>query len=316
MNKLGSILYILSVAVFLASCGKKTKVEEQEQSVCIDTVVVADDDANLQFPGRVVSSQEANVSFKVAGSLKCVYVKEGDHVTAGQLIAEIDPVDYNVQLSAAEAQYAQIKADADRVTAMYHDGAATASQYDKARYGLQQIQAKLQNCRNQVAYCKLYAPFSGNVKTLFFDSRETVGVGMPVLAISGNGTPEIEVNLPATSYLHHKQFATYTANFDVLPGKIISLKYVNLKTEANANQLYTLRLAPSVPNSEITPGMSAWVTIGMRDSMSVAVRIPSTSIVKNDDGTFVFLYEGATHLVHQCDVTVQKLHTDGTAVVV
>lgn len=310
-------LCLTSLSVLLCSCGSKQKnVEEKELSVRIDTVQVADADATLQFPARVVSSQDANVSFKVAGTLAAVYVKEGDQVAAGQLIAEIDPTDYNVQLSATEAEYANIKADAERVMSMYKDGAVTASNYDKARYGLKQIEAKLQNHKNQIAYCKLYAPFSGNVKTVFFHTRETVGAGMPIISLVGGGSPEFEVNLPATTYLHRNKFKSYSATLDVLPGEVLPLSFVNVMNEANTNQLYTLRLRLVTPNKNVVPGMSAWVTINAKDSTSLSVRVPSTSIVEEDGRCYVFTYQGATHIAKQVEVTVQKLHTDGTAVVI
>ena len=307
---------VLLFAAALVSCGGKKEKTDQPLSVRIDTVRVADADAALQFPARVVSSENANVSFKVAGTLSKVYVKEGEQVSAGQLIAEIDPTDYKVQLSATEAEYANIKADAERVMSMYKDGAVTASNYDKARYGLQQITAKLQNHRNQIGYCKLYAPFSGNVKTVFFHTRETVAAGMPVVALVGSGTPEFEVNLPATTYLHRSKFRSYSATLDVLPGEVLPLRYVNVKNEANSNQLYTLRLRPVTPNSKVSPGMSAWVTINASDNTSLAVSIPTTSIVEDNGKCHVYTYEGATHVVHSVDITVQELHTDGTAVVV
>ena len=316
MKTFYSAICLTVVSVMLFSCGNKPKQEEKELSVRIDTVQVADADAALQFPARVVSSKDANVSFKLAGTLANVYVKEGDQVAAGQLIAEIDPTDYKIQLSATEAEYANIKADGERVMLMYKDGAVTASNYDKARYGLQQITAKLQNHRNQIGYCKLYAPFSGNVKTVYFHSRETVGAGMPVVALVGDGAPEFEVNLPATTYLHRNKFRSYSATLDVLPGEVLPLRYVNVMNEANTNQLYTLRLRLVTPNSKVAAGMSAWVTINASDSTSLSVRVPTTSIVEDDGKCYVFTYQSATHIAKQVEVNVQKLHTDGTAVVI
>lgn len=285
-------------------------------SVRIDTVQVADADATLQYPGRVVSSQDANVAFKVAGTLSRVYVKEGQKVAAGQLLAEIDPVDYKVQLSATEAEYAQIKADAERIIALYKDGGVTASVYDKARYGLEQITAKLQNHRNQVEYCKLYAPFSGTVKTVFFDSRETVGTGMPVIGLMGNDAVEFEVNLPAASYLNRAKFSGFTATLDILPGEVIDLDLINIMPRANSNQLYTMRLKQRNPHKNIAAGMSAWVTIETSDSLNAAVRLPSTALVEENGKVFIFLYKNSTHLVSKAEVKVDRLNTDGTAIVV
>ena len=162
------------------SCNHKTEQKADEEAVVrIDTVRAPEGAVELQYPGHVVAATEANVSFKVAGTLKRVLVSEGDYVKAGQLIAEIDPVDYKVQLSATEAEYAQIKADAERVMGLYQDGGTTASNYDKARYGLQQIEAKLQNHRNQLAYTRLVAPFSGRVQKRYFMGGENVSAGLP-----------------------------------------------------------------------------------------------------------------------------------------
>ena len=128
-------LSILPILIpILSSCGRTEKTSaEREAVVRIDTVKAPADMIELQYPGRVVASTEANLSFKVAGMLKRVSVSEGDQVKAGQVLAEIDPVDYEVQLSATEAEYAQIKADAERVMGLYQEGGTTASTYDKAR---------------------------------------------------------------------------------------------------------------------------------------------------------------------------------------
>ena len=95
-------LSILPILIpILSSCGRTEKTSaEREAVVRIDTVKAPADMIELKYPGRVVASTEANLSFKVAGMLKRVSVSEGDQVKAGQVLAEIDPVDYEVQLSA------------------------------------------------------------------------------------------------------------------------------------------------------------------------------------------------------------------------
>ena len=240
------------------SCNHKTEQKADEEAVVrIDTVRAPEGAVELQYPGHVVAATEANVSFKVAGTLKRVLVSEGDYVKAGQLIAEIDPVDYKVQLSATEAEYAQIKADAERVMGLYQDGGTTASNYDKARYGLQQIEAKLQNHRNQLAYTRLVAPFSGRVQKRYFMGGENVSAGLPIMKILSDNALEMEINLPAVSYLNRDKFNSYSCTFDVLPGVRVPLTLIGISPEANANQLYTMRLkladgAKSMPY----PGMN------------------------------------------------------------
>lgn len=312
---LESLIAVLFVLVLCACGGKGEKKSQSLPTVRIDTAQQDGAVVFMEFPGRVVSAQEANLSFKVAGTISRVYVREGDVVKAGQLVAELDASDYRVQLSATEAEYAQVKAEAERVMSLYAEGAATANNYDKARYGLQQMEAKLKNHRNQMDYCRLYAPYGGRVKTLFFETRETVGAGMPVVGIAGNGIPEILVNLPAPAYLKRNTFTSYEAVFNVLPGQVMPLEFVSVRGEANTNQLYTLRLRLVNEHPDVAPGMSVWVTIKGEGKQTDKVRIPSTAIVERDGGSYVFVYDSATQQVSLQTVRVEKLHTDGTAVV-
>lgn len=298
----------------LASCNSSSRQTADEEAVVrIDTVTIPLGAVELQYPGRVVASTEANVSFKVAGTLKRVLVDEGDYVKAGQLLAEIDPVDYQVQLSATEAEYAQIKADADRVMGLYQDGGTTASNYDKARYGLRQIEAKLRNHRNQLSYTRLTAPFSGRVQKRYFSGGENVSAGLPIIKMLSENGLEVEVNLPAASYLDRQDFGSYSCTFDVLPGVHVPLTLIGTLPEANANQLYTMRLALPKQSSRVAPGMSAWVSITMNDSISTASCVPATALLEQDGKSYVFAFTPSTGKVSRVAVGVQTLHTDGTA---
>lgn len=304
----------LLIAFSMTSCGgDKRQVEEKVATVRIDTVQVGNADAALQFPGKVVAAEDVNVSFKVAGTIQRILVKEGDRVAAGQLLAEMDPADYKVQLAAVEAEYANVKAEAERVMGLFADGATTASNNDKARYGLQQMEQKLANARHQVEYCKIYAPFSGTVQHKYFEGRETVAAGMPVLSVIGGGVPEVVINLPASSYLNRQNFAAYTATFDVLPGQTIPLDFVSVLGKANTSQLYTMRLRLHEANANIAPGMSAWVSIQYAGSENGLVRIPTTAFIEEGGKSYVFVFDPKSHIVKRSEVSIQKLHTDGTA---
>lgn len=308
------VLVVVALVLVLASCGNGKASDESVATVRLDTVQMASTGAVLQFPGRVVASDDASLSFKVAGTIARIYKEEGERVQAGQLVAELDATDYKVQLAATEAEYARVKAETDRITALYNEGAATASNYDKARFGLQQIEAKLKNHRDQLAYCKLYAPFTGAVQTRFFHEGENIAAGMPVLSLVSSANPEIEINLPASSYLRRGSFVHYSAQFNVLPGVVIPLKLISVMPKANANQLYTMRLKIEGDTKGIAPGMSAWVSIMAAESASNAdVRVPATALVDDKGTTFVYLYDAQSQTVRRCRVKVMRLHTDGTA---
>ena len=139
--------------LWVCSCNHRETAETEVTNVRLFTVKSSDVMSVQDFPGRVLADEEVNLAFKVGGTLIRVYVEDGSEVKKGQLVAEIDPRDYQVQFDATQAVYLSVKSEAERVMALYADSVGTANTYDKVRYGLQQMSAKYENARNQI--CKI-----------------------------------------------------------------------------------------------------------------------------------------------------------------
>lgn len=204
----------------LFGCGEKKEKATEEVFVNTTEAVSTDKIGEISWPGRTKSVEDVNVAFRVSGPIKAIYVNEGDHVRQGQVIAEMDDRDYQVQLGATQAEYEHIKADAERVMAMYKEGNTTASNYDKARYGLKQITEKLNNHRNQLADTKLKSPIDGYVQTKIHQAGETVGAGMPVISMFADGNTEVEIFIPASDYSRMEELHDFNCSFDILPEKV------------------------------------------------------------------------------------------------
>jgi len=190
----------------LVGCGGNSK--QGNETAKMVNVSVCRDASELpptSFTGLVRSADLVNVAFRVSGTISRVVVKEGDYVKKGQLLAILDDRDYQVQLNATKAEYESVKADAERVIALYEDGSTTAQNYDKARYGLQQISQKLANHTNQLRDTRLVAPMAGVVKQKLRESGEAVAAGLSVVELSSSDRLEIEIDLPAKEFMNLKE---------------------------------------------------------------------------------------------------------------
>lgn len=313
MRKVIFWMWFWGAVVALHGCHDESKHRDESVWVKLDTVKNPINRPTLQFPARVRAAQEVNLAFKVGGILQRLNVKKGKHVKQGELLAQLNPRDYELQLQAAESEYAGIKADAERVFALYADSVATPSDYDKARYGLEQIAAKCENAKNQLADTKLYAPFDGFVKTTLFDPPTVVGAGMPVVVIQSSEVPEIEINVPAATFARLADVESYTAKFD-LYDEPIHLREIAVSPDVNVNQLYTVRLAlPTTTKPQPAAGMSAMVEVRFRDRDSSKVAIPAAALFCRDDETFVWVYEAGSVMPRR--VVVTALHRDGSATI-
>lgn len=315
MKKNVYIVSLLMVAMNMLSCGQKKAAEDDRPIVDVAEVKDINSGELTTFTGKTKSAEEVNLSFRVSGQIQRILVNEGDRVSKGQVVAEMDSRDYQVQLAATQAEYEQVKADAERVMALYAEGNTTASNNDKARYGLKQMEQKLANHRNQLNDTKLRSTINGYVQSKLHEAGETVSAGMPVLSVFGGGSPEVEINISASDFADLDRFTNFYCKFDVTGDEKFPLSVAYTSREANSSQLYTVRLKFSngTGSTKITPGMTTMVyaeTEGERTSGVADVR--SSAVLKTDKGTVAFVYDEKTGTVKSRPVNVAAINRNGT----
>jgi len=97
---------LFTMAFVMSSCGAKKPPEKTEEEVIIvRTRPVSSENyaATLDYSGLMASTSEAKLSFKIAGIISKIYVKEGDHVSKGQLLATLNKTEINAQVQQASA---------------------------------------------------------------------------------------------------------------------------------------------------------------------------------------------------------------------
>ena len=108
----------------------------------------------------VASAHTAQVQAGVDGVVKNVYVREGDHVQQGAVLAELEDWDYRAELAAAEARYSEAMATMNRALAQ-GDGTLAGTERVKADY----FKAELARTRERLERATMRAPFDGVVAT-------------------------------------------------------------------------------------------------------------------------------------------------------
>ena len=307
-------LWSLLCGLAFTSCGGGETKERAATPVYVTQAVSASELGASTFTGRTKAATEVNLAFRVAGQIERMLVKEGDYVRQGQVVAEMDNRDYQVQLTAVKAEYEQVKADAERVMALYAEGNTTASNYDKARYGLQQMEQKLANCRNQLDDTRLRSTINGYVQSLYHQAGETVGQGMPVLSLFTSGDTEVEIKVSATDYVRLQRFSSFKCRFDVTGDKTYPLSVSRVSQEANSSQLYTVRLrfADAADAKDITPGMTTLVYAEIEDGDGPSsVLVPTGAVVEEGAKTCVYVLDSKDSVVRRREVKVDGVVPDG-----
>lgn len=310
MKNFASLLTV--TLLLLSSCDtQQKKTETPLPSVRLATVQVSAGSQKNSYPGRTQAAETSNAAFRVSGTLASVPVKVGQHVRKGQVLARMDSRDYEVQLKAITAEYESTKAECERVIALYEDNGTSQNNYDKARYGLEQITMKYQYAKNQLEDCVLQAPFDGYVQAVLHQSHETIGEGMPVVSLFASNGTEVVIYIPAVEYMRREEFSRFRASFAAMPGKVYNLRLLTISQKANANQLFEMHLLLEDDDNQITPGMTAIVDILYKENDLAPVEIPSSAVFEDNGQNCVYLYDVGSGTIHKTAVRISSLERNG-----
>lgn len=166
----------------------------------------------LAFAGEVRAREEAALAFRVGGKLVRRQVDVGDRVRAGDVLAELDPGDLQLQvqslqaqLEAAEAQLARARADHARVAALAGDQLVSRSALDQQTATLRAAEGQVRAARaqrdlarSQTGYTALRAPRDGAISGRQAEVGQVVAAGQAVFSLAADGGREVAFALPET----------------------------------------------------------------------------------------------------------------------
>jgi len=297
-------------------------------------VVGADDLSKTVFPGRASAGQEANLSFRVAGPLVELPVSVGDKVAAGDLIARIDPNDYQVTLNSAQAQLQSIRAaytaaenDYQRVMSTFREDPGATSQRavdasralrDQALAQVSSVESLVQTATDRLGYTDLLAPFAGEVVETYVENFETVLPMRPIARLLDPSSIELTVSVPENLIGYGDYVISITVSFNALPGVSIPATIKEIGREATqATRTYPVTLVMAQPEGgEILPGMAGEATIEARlpeGTGRTGITIPATAMFAGSDieVTNVWVIDPATNMLSQRAVETGRLSSSG-----
>lgn len=175
----------------------------------VATVQERDFEAQLPISGTLQAVHTATVKARVAGDLRDFSVREGDAVQAGQLIARIEPAEYDARLRQAEqqvrasnAQAAVVQRQFDNNRALVDEGfisetalANSRADLDAALANARAAQAAAQAVRKTLEDTRLAAPIAGQIAQRHVAPGDYVAPGTPVVDIVDLSTLELQVPL-------------------------------------------------------------------------------------------------------------------------
>jgi len=199
--------------------------------------------------------QRADLAFRIGGRLTYIFVKEGDQVKQGQLLAKLDDRDAQTAFESAQLELKNARAEYQRGKAIFEKSQAIAkSDLDTLTTRFNLAQNRLEEAKRQLEYTQLKAPFDGIVGRKMVDNHVQVQANMPIIAIHDvqnldDNHVQVQANMPIIA-IHDVQNLEVVIN---IPDTVMLYGLKETKAKAELSSIPGKDFAITVPLTAVVP---------------------------------------------------------------
>ena len=281
---------IVAIAAFLiAKASNSAKKELVIRTHVVNEYTVEN---TVTATGTIEPVETVEVGTQVSGKVEKIYVDFNDEVKKGDLLAELDKLTLNqnvsrakASLTSAESQLNYAKLTYERTKQLYESNAATLAAYQEAQNSYTQAQMSKKNAQAaydqakvDLAYAEIYSPIDGIVLDRAVEVGQTVAASFstPTLFTLANDLTKMQVEADVDEadigQVKVGQRVTFTVDAymdDVFGGTV---NQIRMKPTTTSNVVtYTVIIDAPNPDLKLFPGMTASVTIVTEEQTGLAV---------------------------------------------
>ena len=310
MKKNKILMMVAASALLLASCsggGGRPTFGDNEYPV----VEVSTSNAAMQtaYPATIKGVQDVQICPKVAGFVTKIYVREGQTVSTGQTLFEIDNATYQAQVRQAQAAVNTAKTQVNTAKLTYENSKqlydnkvigdyelqTSENTYEQAKAGLAQAEAALASAKETLSFCYVKSPATGVVGTLPYKVGTLVSAQNVLTTVSNNSSMEVYFSVNEKVAL---EMSKTNSGLNEMPSVKLQLadgtiyehegKVTKMSGVIDAST-GTVQLIALFPNSNrmLKSGGSGNIVIP-RDQTS-AIVIPQSCVMEVQNKKFVYL---------------------------
>jgi len=285
----------LSILLILSCLPAALAAQDQApRPVKLMTLATEQNAMEREFFGQVVARQTVDLAFQVAGQVVELPVIEGERLTAGGLIAQLDLEPFELRLEQAQLEKQQADRRLDRQQALSRAAVSEASLED-AQTAANLAQIAVRDAELALERATLEAPFDALVAERLVANFSTVSAGTPVVRLHDMSETRIEIDVPEILFRRAKDpdALELSAIFPGRDGSIpLSIREFQAQT-SSVGQTYTVTLALNNGSADptIIPGASATV-IAVQPREDAIVPLPASAVVFGADRqAYVMVFE-------------------------
>lgn len=265
-----------------------------------------------QAEGQALPDRDTLLRAEASGDVAQVLVSKGDNVSAGDVIARLDPSGNEAEANRAAQELARAQREFDNAQSLLERGVATQDRVTQARATLASAQAQVTAVAQAAQALTITAPFDGRIETLDLDEGEFVSAGADVGRLVDITPLTVAIQVPQQSLTRLDVGQPATVRFITGEEKEGTVTFVGTSA-ASETRTFLAEVEVANTDGSIPAGISAEVIIPTGD---VTAHFLSPSIVSLDtEGSLGVKTVGAGDVVAFFPIQVVKAQIDGIWVI-
>lgn len=295
-TKKHQLIATMLAAVVLTSCGGKSTAEGTGSgAVKVETMQAAGSgaDALRSYSGTVEEENGTLLSFATSGTVDGVYIKDGESVGKGRLIATLDPTQARNMHNAALAALTQAEDAWRRMKELYDKGSLPEIKWIEAQTTLQQARSAEKMAAKSLADCRLYAPFTGVISQKNVERGQNVMPGTPVAKLVTVDRLKVKIAVPENEISQIAVGQKASVSIAALGGEVMTGTVTEKGVTADPmSRAYDVKITLRNNGRKMMPGMVAEVSIRHQDEAATCI-IPAHIVqIDENNNEFVWLAVG------------------------
>ena len=282
------------------------------EAIAVKLLPINQDTASnvIEASGLLSTESEARLSFKISGIIEKIFVKEGDHVAQGQLLATLKSAEIEAQVQQVQLSVEKAQRDYQRANNLYQDSVATLEQLQNAKTGVDVARQNLRQVAFNQQYSRIYAPADGFIAKKIANEGELASSGSPILflnAVSASSKWILKIGLSDKEWSAIEIGNKAMVKFDAFPSRrfngVITKKSIAADAASGSFQVeLKVEFGKELP----AIGMFGTAEISPCHS-SLGFSIPYEALVEaNGKKGFVFVSDDK-RTVTKCTVTISGI---------
>ena len=290
------------------------ELDPNKKSPLVKTITLKDTLFNhyIEIQGNVETKENIVISPEYSGILTQLYVKAGQKVSKGQLLARIDDGGMSAQLAQAETQLALAKTTFERQKNLWDQKIGSEIQFLQAKTSLESQQKVVAQIKSQLNKTNVVAPFSGTIDEVITEKGKVVAPGMDLFRIVNLSNMYVTANVPENYIAQLKLGAIVNVYLNAL-GKSYQGKVRQIGNYINPNnRTFSIEIAVPNPDNLLRPNQVAVLKIEDYKNPK-ALLLPENILQETADGSKIVYVVNKVESNNTAKVSQKKIEIGYTS---